>query len=67
MNGQPVLPLPGWLITLDRAALADAYNPAAADSWHPTSRWSTSTTTTHVWAYQDKDEIVTTRRVPQHR
>jgi alkylated DNA repair protein (DNA oxidative demethylase) len=59
VNGQQVLPLPDWLTTLGRAVLADAYDPVAADNWHPdTALVNLYDDNAHLGMHQDKDEVV---------
>jgi DNA oxidative demethylase len=59
VNGEPVLPLPGWLIELGRAVLAEAYDPAAAAGWHPdTALVNFYDDNARLGMHQDKDEVV---------
>ncbi len=58
-NGQHVLPLPDWLIAIGRSALAQAYDSASADSWHPdTALINFYDDNARLGLHQDKDEIV---------
>jgi alkylated DNA repair protein (DNA oxidative demethylase) len=59
VNGQPVLPLPPWLIEMGRAVPADAYDPTTAVSWQPdTALVNFYDHNARLGMHQDKEEVV---------